>query len=84
MVSDSSSLTLLYIPLAIRHMCSDDEGPCIKRVVKFFLESSLELEELDSPPLVHSRTMIVAFYLGLLSLTTFFLGLFSILVNLMC
>jgi hypothetical protein len=28
--------------------------------------------------------MIVAFYLGLLSLTTFFLGLFSILVNLMC
>jgi hypothetical protein len=24
----------------------------MKRVVKFFLDSSLELEELDSPPLV--------------------------------
>jgi hypothetical protein len=30
----------------------------MKRVVKFFLDSSLELEELDSPPLVHSRTAI--------------------------
>jgi hypothetical protein len=49
----------------------------MKRVVKFFLDSSLELEELDSPPLVHSRTAIVAFCFGLLSLTTFFLGLLS-------
>jgi hypothetical protein len=32
----------------------------MKRVVKFFLDSSLELEELDSPPLVHSQTAIVA------------------------
>jgi hypothetical protein len=64
-------------------MCGDDEGPCMKRVVKFFLDLSLELEELDSPPLVHSQTAIVAFCLGLLSLTTFFLGLCSILVNLM-
>jgi hypothetical protein len=62
-VSDSSSLTLLSIPWAIRHMCGDDEGPCMKRVVKFFLDSSLELDELDSPPVVHSRTTIVAFAL---------------------
>jgi hypothetical protein len=41
-------------------MCSDDEGPYMKRVVKFFLDSLHELEELDSPPLVHSRTVIVA------------------------
>jgi hypothetical protein len=39
-------------------MCGADEGPCMKRVVKFFLDSSLELEELDFPPLVHSRTML--------------------------
>jgi hypothetical protein len=83
-VSDSSSLTLLSIPLAIRHMCSDDEGLCMKRVVKFFLDSSLELGELDSPPLVHSRTAMVASCLGLLYLTTMFLGLCLILVNLMC
>jgi hypothetical protein len=31
----------------------------MKRVVKFFLDSSLELEELDSPPLFHSRTVMV-------------------------
>jgi hypothetical protein len=62
-------------------MCTDDEGLCMKRVVKFFLDSSLDLEELDSPPLVHSRTAIVASCLGLLSLTTFFLGLSSILVK---
>jgi hypothetical protein len=65
-VLDLSSLTLLSIPLAIRHMCSDDEGPCMKRAVNFFLDSSLELEELDSLPLVHSRTAIVASCLGLL------------------
>jgi hypothetical protein len=53
-------------------MYGDDEGPCMKQVVEFFLDSSLELEELDSPRLVHSRTAIVAFCLGLLSLTTFF------------
>jgi hypothetical protein len=69
-VSDSSSLTLLSIPLAIRHMSSDDEGPCMKRVVKFCLDSSLELEELDSPPLVHSRIAIVASCLGLLRTNT--------------
>jgi hypothetical protein len=45
----------------------------MKRVVKFLFDSSLELEELDSPPLVHSRMAIVASCLGLLSLTTFFL-----------
>jgi hypothetical protein len=56
----------------------------MKRVVKFFLDSSLELEEFDSPPLVHSQTVIVASCFGLLSLTTFFFGLCSILVNLMC
>jgi hypothetical protein len=56
----------------------------MKWVVKFFLDSSLEIEELDSPPLVHSRTTTFASCLGLLSLTTFFLGLCSILVNLMC
>jgi hypothetical protein len=53
----------------------------MKRVVKFFLDSSLELEELD-PPLVYSRTVKVASYLGLLSFTTFFLVLCLILVNL--
>jgi hypothetical protein len=37
----------------------------MKRVVKFFLDSSLELEELD-PPLVHPRMAIVASCLGLL------------------
>jgi hypothetical protein len=75
---------LLSIPWAIRHMCDDDEGPCMKRVVKFFLDSSLELQELDSPPLIHSRTTTMASFFGLLSLTTFFLVFYSILVNLIC
>jgi hypothetical protein len=56
----------------------------MKRVVKFFLNWSLELHELDSPPLVHSRTATIASYFGLLSLTTSFLVLCLILVNLMC
>jgi hypothetical protein len=38
-------------------MC-DDQGPCMKRVVKFFLDSLLELEELDTP-LVHPRTAML-------------------------
>jgi hypothetical protein len=81
---DSPSLTLLSIPLAIRHMFGDDEGLCMKRVVKFFHDSSLELQELDSPPLIHSRTATMASYFYLLSLTTLFLVLYSISVNLIC
>ena len=53
--SEESSLTLLLLPMAIRHVVDD----LVKRlgleewVAKFFLDSSLELE-LVSSPLVHS------------------------------
>src|SRR6185312_1220581 len=72
--SESSSLTSLSIPLAIKQVLDDDP----MRVVNFLFDLSLELALDSSPPLTHSPNMATDSCLGFFSfLCLFFLNFIS-------
>ena len=70
--SESLSLTLLYIPLAMWHIFDDDEAPLLVQVVVLLMDSSLELVLGSSSLLTHSPRKTQGSFLGFFSFFCFF------------